>query len=650
MQAQPETQQLSEQQLQQQLQQQRLAEQAQQQLANQNQQPAQDTLETRDLFFQPGPLGVYVADVASGRVTDVFEGQAKAQGVRPYFQMLAIDGEPYSEALIEQKKAGAVPYRMTIRQLPTPDVELQLECVHAMSVDLSRLPPEARCLDLALQRGVPCIFGRAHQAELIHTIMPDGELRNCISRNHFDISWDGQSVIFRRLSVNSMFVDEVFAPQNVNMHVRSGAHLALCSDSDDAGGTLPGNCMGVMGGARGLKGSRREKNACANPLAKILPSKEDEGDEEGRMPFMVFMVSVKKINGRPTPLASPPPAPLQGAACPPAMASPSGGPVSPYLVVCTMSLGRDVSSLPLSRRAVPLGESLTLGRQHQGEFFEAVMGHNHPFWTAVSRSHLEISAAPGQRGAFLIRNLSVNHVLVGERQLQRGEQGSTTLKGSIDFLASDDAQGAMPKCFLRISIESATPGAAAVASPQPAHHPAALQGAQPGMAGGFWVELSGSAVRPDVSHAMRKVMASPGLASNGKGAGLVVGRAWQHELHKAALAEAALTFVSREHFRVEESESSMVSMGQDPFMASAFPSPAADLRPCCLVALSQNPIWRQRGNDIVQLGQQESLPLEPGDRILLFTGASDGTPNGPGNAGSIAWTFCKDGPGPHGAH
>ncbi len=39
---------------------------------------------------------------------------------------------------------------------------------------------------------------------------------------------------------------------------------------------------------------------------------------------------------------------------------------------------------------------------------------------------------------------------------------------------------------------------------------------------------------------------------------------------------------------------------------------------------------------------QESVDVDAGDRILLYTGARDGTPDGPGSVGQLIWTIQRD--------
>jgi len=581
----------------------------------------------REVIFEPGPLGLYVADVAGGMVTEVHDGQAAAKGVTPYIKIITLDGEPYTEALMDQKKHGSAPYRLAYQSVPPPDAEIILECVKAMGTVVSQLPQETRRVELALQGGTPTNFGRVHQAATIEHLMPDAELRNCISRSHFSVSMQGQVLTLKRLSVNSIYVDENLVPQGVDFPVHHGAIIGLCSQGDH---------VALQ------KSSRKEKDGCVNPLAKMFTFKSED-DEEGQLPFMAFRLLMHKVAGRPfTGEQGHPPYPAQmqaqAAQMPPGPHMPQG-PTSPFFLVCTMSLSRDVSQLPGPSKTVQLGnERMALGRQPQAALFEAVLGPDSQHWTAISRSHVEIEAAHGHLGVFLVRNLSPNHVRVGRSTLEKGSQSPLANGESIDFL---DATG---NSFLRFSLQSPAPpqGQAGMVSQPPAgYSPAgetmAALAPPPGHGqaeADFWVELGGTAVKPEVPHGMRKVYAQP---SNGGGVAIVVG---QHELHKAALVEQAMTFVSREHFKVEEREESSVNVGWDPFLASSSKSVQ---KSCHLVNLSGNPIWKRRGHEQVMLNKEESSHLQPGDCILIYTGAPDGTPDGPGCAGTIAWTFCKEG-------
>ena len=263
----------------------------------------------------------------------------------------------------------------------------------------------------------------------------------------------------------------------------------------------------------------------------------------------------------------------------------------PFYLLCTMSASREISHLPAERRAVALTQSIMLGRQHQPGLFEGLLGDTVNL-TFISRSHLELNEV--EAGNFMLRNLSQNPVVVkGSQQVAKEQQSFLSPGDSIEFIAGSDL-----KCFLRFRLEQ-TQVQPRVAVP---------------VAQSFWLELEGSAVK-DLPLEHRRVYPVGGQ--------LAVGRAFQHELHQGALNEEALAWVSREHFRVE---------------AEATGATAT----FTLVALSSNPMWRQRAEELLAMEKHDTLPVERGDRIWLYTGASDGQPSGPGHKGTIVWTFCTN--------
>merc|ERR1711904_409704 len=113
--------------------------------------------------------------------------------------------------------------------------------------------------------------------------------------------------------------------------------------------------------------------------------------------------------------------------------------------------------------------------------------------------------------------------------------------------------------------------------------------------GPFSLELHGSAVRENCSQEQRYLAGQP--------SGLVVGRNHQARLHAEALVADVLQFVSREHFKIEKHSGKWN-----------------------LHALSPNPMWRLRGSSITEVQKGQLMPLADGDDILLFTGATDLTP------------------------
>jgi len=128
----------------------------------------------------------------------------------------------------------------------------------------------------------------------------------------------------------------------------------------------------------------------------------------------------------------------------------------------------------------------------------------------------------------------------------------------------------------------------------------------------FWLRLEGTAVH---------VEAEASCWLPGSLQGVVVGRNHQPRLHQEALKDGVLQYVSREHFRVDFA-----------------PGPGGYR----VEALGSNPVWLRHSRDMTQAQLRKGQPplaLHDGDSVLLFTGASDNTPDGPGCSGTLYWTF-----------
>ncbi|CAE7702700.1 unnamed protein product, partial [Symbiodinium pilosum] len=68
-------------------------------------------------------------------------------------------------------------------------------------------------IDLVLKKDEPLTIGRAHQTEAFERLVPDDALRNCVSRSHFTLTWDGQQLLLKRTSANAMIVDDAVTQQ-----------------------------------------------------------------------------------------------------------------------------------------------------------------------------------------------------------------------------------------------------------------------------------------------------------------------------------------------------------------------------------------------------------------------------------------------------
>merc|ERR1712137_926465 len=123
---------------------------------------------------------------------------------------------------------------------------------------------------------------------------------------------------------------------------------------------------------------------------------------------------------------------------------------------------------------------------------------------------------------------------------------------------------------------------------------------------GFWLTLGGSLVRDDISHSHRRL--------EGCEAGLVVGRSHQLALHNKGIHEDVQQYLSRKHFCIERT-----------------------MEGWCVSRTSANPMWRIHCG--VRTEVTSTSLLADGDRITLFTGAIDGTLDGPGSLGTLYWDF-----------
>jgi len=59
-----------------------------------------------------------------------------------------------------------------------------------------------------------------------------------------------------------------------------------------------------------------------------------------------------------------------------------------------------------------------------------------------------------------------------------------------------------------------------------------------------------------------------------------------------------------------------------------------------VTVLTSNPVWHVRGGRRTVLLKGHGLTLlASGDTLLIYTGATDGTPDGPDSLGTLRWTF-----------
>lgn len=509
-----------------------------------------------------------------------------------------------------------------VASAPASDLaEVVLECVFSTGVDVGSMQLKHKCLALRAGEG-PWTVGRLQQPNLFTRLVPDEGLRALISRSHMAFTWENRKLRMKKLSPNAMQLNSQPATQQ-EVEVGHGALIGLCG-RDNVTAFL---VFGVL---------LRDTAAVLAMGPTPVPTQPD-------MPAPW-----------PPPQPQPPPASPRSQAPGQAQAPASQmslapwrftGPPAPYLLVCVMAFGYDVlTALPPEARTVGVRSDspLTVGRNHQPGLFEGLMGPEaaQRYLCCISRAHLELRPMPDdpQQGCFEVTNLSANPVsLPGRPTVKKCERGTIRLGDCIEFIgASADGSGAAI-AYLKLRLERGDPRAvvetpavtllpraaisphtpevvelqrASLASEEPprAQSPAVAAAAPSPMP--FWLILEGTAVREDVPRERRRLEGRPD--------GLTVGRAHQKELHSEAFARELREYMSRDHFRVERCPDGS----------------------CLLVALSSNPIWRLHAGKLTELSRGDpALPLVCGDAVVLFTGAEDCTPDGPGNLGSCRWIF-----------
>jgi len=293
-------------------------------------------------------------------------------------------------------------------------------------------------------------------------------------------------------------------------------------------------------------------------------------------------------------------------------------PASPeQALLCTYSMATDVTPLPESARriALPSYGTLLLGRSHQADLFERLLGRCSALLSCVSRVHLSLTINHKQPSFIEVSNLSVHAVQLSGKIIKHGERATVEAPAEISLLKC--THGTDPKALLSFTLWSKQPEdlSQVRVTKTPAEEeivievpPALIQ--ETAVAAtqrpDFCLEIGGTAVLATLPLESRRVLPKVGRE-------LVIGRWFQAQLFLEGICEAALKWVSRAHFRIE--------CGVD--------------GKCNLVLLSKHPAWLLRSGRREQAKQRQALAIQRGDLILLYMGASDGSADGVDGAGTL---------------
>lgn len=555
--------------------------------------------------------------------------------------------------------------------------EYAFDLLKAVGVDVASLPMEHR--RLALVAGPPdspeftatVRIGRQHQADIFEAWLPDLTLRNCISRTAFQVSWtSGGNFQITIRGANPVVVDGQATNRATPVSARLGSDVGFTYTTGSSDVFLLLRLVSVAAplstpswenpvqAAGNHTVSRRE--GASTPGASSTPG--FPGRCEPRR------IEAEVVSRRAEADAAPPPPP-EGRST-----NAKGG--GPARLMCVYTEGLDskaLEALPVHLKSIELTDGgVHVGRQHQPTLFEALLSSTTRCMSFISRSHAQVDVT---KVGITVTNLSSNPLYVDFVMLSRGESKHLGQDSTLSFARMDTSNQGNQIHFLQLkmqssySMEAFASGAGGdtlqveqevtATAPRELSRPSERQPEERTLPRdqplvNRTVEPPSAVVKPprkrseelqellkpratatretkkweddsfltapspskDPGEPMDSSMAVMELCGEGtlsvpeserrigplclRDGPLFIGRKYQTDLHKRVVSPDCLQFVSREHFQIS-------------FAGGGFR----------LKALTSNPIWRDVGDgDSIEVCQNESVPLNYGDRIILGTGSS----------------------------
>lgn len=238
---------------------------------------------------------------------------------------------------------------------------------------------------------------------------------------------------------------------------------------------------------------------------------------------------------------------------------------------------------------------LVVGRSQQPGYFEGLLSLSKSCITTISRAQFRLEPC-SQAGTFSVTCIGMNSFAVEKQLLMKGSQVTVSTPVNFNFCVPNE--DGSPKVFMQLRLESVS---ASTEIPDTR----------------FWIELTGSLVQTSVPRSLTWLM--------GTANGLIVGQAHQKYLLERTLPQDVLEFISNDYFRIATcSLDNIVTF--------------------CILPLSNNPVWLERGTELMEMAPNKLMPLLNEDRIHTYTGATDFTPGGPGSRGTLQWVFHTGAP------
>lgn len=304
--------------------------------------------------------------------------------------------------------------------------------VGAAGVNVEELPVERRRLQLhgTLEGTVyTAQIGRQHQPELFEVWLPDLNLRNCVSRTAFEVSWGGGGANPRLIArgANPLSVDNVVVDKTSAIALRLGSQIAFTYTSSGEHNSFLTLKFATMGSQP--PAAAPAAASAAAPVAAQIAAPGAAPPAAGPMVAQMSSrrSSISSVSSNVGYQASDMPA------------DPSSGRTVLWRLICTLSEGlseQGLFNLPSESRSFDVFEGKTLiGRQHQPQIFEALLVAAPNRLSLISRTHVQIEAQSGCRP--LAMNMSSNPLYISRQSVPKGETKQLAEDQTVSFARLD---------------------------------------------------------------------------------------------------------------------------------------------------------------------------------------------------------------------
>lgn len=320
-----------------------------------------------------------------------------------------------------------------------PLAEVALEITQVRCAPLSSIRPELRMLPLQPSINADgkrvARFGRVHQPHWFEAVVLDSSDWSCISRDACELSWGGANLASSRVKLcvlgsGVLLVDDAVVPRGGSVEIGPGTRICLAKQLPQGLEpiiSLAVHCAASPSQNEGLP----EKGGVAQ-----MPTVPSLGQESNSLEF-----GSVPAERRPLSLEADESLPSEGFQ--------SSQPArDAWRLECVFAAGvapEAFAALPLCARQVsfqisPGTPSKNIGREHQADFFAALLYHEPSLLEKVSRSHFRLDPLEKGVDGPKITNLSPNIAIVAQRPLQQGQSAIVLDGDTISFTHAAPAE------------------------------------------------------------------------------------------------------------------------------------------------------------------------------------------------------------------